>query len=150
MNQKHRYSGTQSSIYSVCSFQGSVDTHDDVPSTGVHSVSCPASLLTSHSLTHVYVFRVIAPLPCSEIVLASSAPFSLVSTHIAPVVPLLGASKMTKKVDQDGSGEIDFEEFTLMMQAVKKGRASVGWGRINRRATTVTSTSFSFFPKSIR
>lgn len=36
------------------------------------------------------------------------------------------------KVDHDGSGEIDFEEFTVMMQAVKEGKASLGWGRIKR------------------
>ena len=35
-------------------------------------------------------------------------------------------------MDHDGSGEIDFEEFTVMMQAVKEGKASLGWGRIQR------------------
>lgn len=39
---------------------------------------------------------------------------------------------LCSKVDHDGSDCIDFEEFTVMMSAVKNGRASLGWGRINR------------------
>lgn len=44
----------------------------------------------------------------------------------------LDQNKIKNKVDHDGSGEIDFEEFTVMMQAVKEGKASLGWGRIKR------------------
>lgn len=42
------------------------------------------------------------------------------------------------KVSRDGSGEIDFEEFAVMMQGVKKGSASLGWGRIKRCANIST------------
>lgn len=39
---------------------------------------------------------------------------------------------LPQKVDHDGSDCVDFEEFTVMMSAVKKGKASLGWGRINK------------------
>lgn len=36
------------------------------------------------------------------------------------------------QVDADNTGEIDFEEFTLVMQSVRKGKSSLAWGRIDR------------------
>lgn len=47
-------------------------------------------------------------------------------------VVLVSEPIFSGKVDHDGSNCVDFEEFTVMMSAVKKGKASLGWGRINK------------------
>lgn len=48
------------------------------------------------------------------------------------LVSVLESNHIPAKVDRDGSDCVDFEEFTVMMSAVKKGKASLGWGRINK------------------
>ncbi|CAM9256660.1 unnamed protein product [Scytosiphon promiscuus] len=56
----------------------------------------------------------------------------LVLKSFGEAVPPGRLKALIREVDHDGSDCIDFEEFTVMMSAVKKGKASLGWGRINR------------------
>ncbi|CAM9191761.1 unnamed protein product, partial [Ectocarpus sp. 6 AP-2014] len=55
----------------------------------------------------------------------------LVLESFGEAVPPGRLKALIREVDHDGSDCIDFEEFTVMMSAVKNGRASLGWGRIN-------------------
>ncbi|CAM9115568.1 unnamed protein product [Hapterophycus canaliculatus] len=57
---------------------------------------------------------------------------ALVLKSFGEAVPPGRLKALIREVDHDGSDCIDFEEFTVMMSAVKKGKASLGWGRINK------------------
>ncbi|GMI33496.1 hypothetical protein TeGR_g12492, partial [Tetraparma gracilis] len=37
---------------------------------------------------------------------------------------------LIKEIDKDGSGEIEYEEFVVMLDAVWRGRGSHGWGNV--------------------
>jgi hypothetical protein len=37
---------------------------------------------------------------------------------------------LIKEIDKDGSGEVEFEEFMVMIDAVWRGRGSAGWSRV--------------------
>eukprot|EP00752_Nemacystus_decipiens_P005143 g4667.t1 len=56
----------------------------------------------------------------------------LVLKSFGEAVPPGRLKALIREVDRDGSDCVDFEEFTVMMSAVKKGKASLGWGRINK------------------
>jgi hypothetical protein len=37
---------------------------------------------------------------------------------------------LIKEIDKDGSGEVEFEEFVVMLDAVWRGKGTFGWGKI--------------------
>jgi len=38
---------------------------------------------------------------------------------------------LIKEIDKDGSGEVEFEEFVVMLDAVWRGKGSFGWGKVS-------------------
>jgi len=55
----------------------------------------------------------------------------LILENLGETVSAKRLKGLIKEIDKDGSGEVEYDEFIVMLDSVYRGKGSYGWSRVN-------------------